>query len=145
MALVLRSPLGVVIGYFSKEWVGMLWNQWFGIASATAAIGVALGAFAAHGLKSKLSEYHLNVFETGNRYHMYAVIGLLAVSFMATRIDQWQVHAAGYSFLASLLLFSGSLYVLAVTGTGWLGAIAPIGGTAMLLGWLFLTYVCFAA
>ena len=100
---------------------------------------VAAGAFGAHALRSRLAPDMLAVFETGARYQMYHGLALLAVAWAAARWPQSAaVPTAGWLFAAGILLFSGSLYVLALTGVRWLGAVAPLGGTAFLLGWLLL-------
>ena len=111
----------------------------FGLGAISAAIAVALGAFAAHGLRARLSAETLAVFETGARYQMYHALALLAVGWAAGRWPGAWTSAAGWLFVAGTLLFSGSLYLLAVTGVRALGAITPVGGLAFLLGWLALT------
>ena len=104
-----------------------------------ALLAVAAGAFGAHALRSRLAPDMLAVFETGARYQMYHALALLAVAWAAARWPQSAaVPTAGWLFAAGILLFSGSLYVLALTGVRWLGAVAPLGGTAFLLGWLLL-------
>lgn len=108
------------------------------IGSLAGALGVALGAFGAHGLRSRLSPDMLAVFETGVRYEMYHAIALIALAALMTRFDGWLFHAAGWAFTIGILLFSGSLYLLALTGIRVLGAITPIGGVALILGWAFL-------
>ena len=116
-------------------------DRFFFIAgSISAFLGVALGAFAAHGLKTKLSPEMFNIFEVGVRYHMYHALALLAVAWASTRWPGGSITAAGWLFLAGTIIFSGSLYLLSLTGLRWLGAITPIGGLAFLLGWLFLTW-----
>jgi uncharacterized membrane protein YgdD (TMEM256/DUF423 family) len=106
------------------------------IGALSGVVGVALGAFGAHGLRSRLSPEMLAVFETGVRYHMYHAVAIIGVASIAER---WQasrlVLASGWLFLAGILLFSGSLYLLATTGVRTLGAITPFGGAAFLLGW----------
>jgi uncharacterized membrane protein YgdD (TMEM256/DUF423 family) len=101
-------------------------------------IGVAFGAFAAHALRSRLSPEMLTVFETGVRYQMYHAFAVLIVALAAARLDGWLIRTAGWSFTAGIVLFSGSLYALALTGVTILGAITPIGGLAFLLGWALL-------
>jgi uncharacterized membrane protein YgdD (TMEM256/DUF423 family) len=101
-------------------------------------IGVAFGAFAAHALRSRLSPEMLGVFETGVRYQMYHAFAILIVALAAVRLDGWLVRGAGWAFTAGIVLFSGSLYALALTGVTILGAITPVGGLAFLIGWLLL-------
>lgn len=99
---------------------------------------MAAGAFGAHGLRARLSPDLLAVFETGARYQMYHALALLAVGWAVTRWPgPWPVRA-GWLFLVGTLLFSGSLYALALTGVRWLGAITPLGGVALLAGWTCL-------
>ena len=99
---------------------------------------MALGAFAAHGLKSRLTPDLLATFETGVRYHMFHALGLFAVAWAATRWPGGGTTAAGWLFVAGTLIFSGSLYLLAITGVRGLGAITPLGGLCFLAGWLVL-------
>jgi uncharacterized membrane protein YgdD (TMEM256/DUF423 family) len=111
----------------------------FLLAGAVAGfIAVAFGAFGAHGLRSRLSPDMLAVFETGVRYHMYHALALLLTAALAGRADSRAVVAAGWLFVAGIVLFSGSLYLLAVTGMTMLGAITPFGGVAFLAGWICL-------
>jgi uncharacterized membrane protein YgdD (TMEM256/DUF423 family) len=111
----------------------------FSIGALSALISVAAGAFGAHALRARLSPEYLAVFETAARYQMYHALALLAVAWATTRwlgpLPIW----AGYLFLVGTVLFSGSLYALALTGVRWLGAITPLGGMACLAGWLCLT------
>lgn len=116
-------------------------DRFFFIAgSISAFLGVALGAFAAHGLKTKLSAEMFNIFEVGVRYHMYHAIALLAVAWASSRWPGGSITAAGWLFLIGTAIFSGSLYLLSVTGLRWLGAITPIGGLAFLIGWILLAW-----
>lgn len=99
-------------------------------------LAVAFGAFAAHGLKSVLSSGLLAVFQTGVEYQGLHALALLVVGLLGGEAQQQgALHLAGWAFATGILLFSGSLYLLALTDTGWLGAITPFGGTAFLLGW----------
>ncbi len=108
------------------------------VGALAAFIGVALGAFGAHGLRSRLSPEMLGVFETGVRYQMYHACAILIVALAAARLDGWLIRAAGWSFTGGIVLFSGSLYVLALSGITALGAVTPIGGLAFLAGWACL-------
>ena len=101
-------------------------------------IGVAFGAFGAHGLRGRLSPDMLAVFETGVRYQLYHAFAVLIVALAAARFDGWMIRAAGWAFTAGIILFSGSLYALALTGATRLGAVTPIGGLAFLIGWALL-------
>ena len=100
--------------------------------------GVALGAFGAHGLRSRLSAEMLAVFETGVRYQMYHALAILIVALAAARLDGWLIRAAAWLFTAGIVLFSGSLYALALSGITTLGAVTPLGGLAFLAGWAAL-------
>lgn len=110
----------------------------FSLGALSALLSVAAGAFGAHALRSRLSPEYLAVFETAARYQMYHGLGLLAVAWAVSRwpggIAQW----AGWFFVVGTVLFSGSLYALALTGSRWLGAVTPLGGVAFLAGWLCL-------
>ena len=101
-------------------------------------LGVGLGAFGAHGLRGRLGPDMLAVFETGVRYHMYHALALIATSLLMARMSGWLIQAAGWCFVAGILLFSGSLYALALSGVTVLGAITPLGGLAFLAGWACL-------
>jgi len=101
-------------------------------------LGVALGAFGAHGLRGRLSPDMLAVFETAVRYHMYHTLALLLTGLMMARLGGWLFAAAGWCFVGGIVLFSGSLYALALSGVTVLGAITPIGGLAFLAGWAAL-------
>ncbi|WP_434704214.1 DUF423 domain-containing protein [Pseudomonas sp. Z1-12] len=100
--------------------------------------GVALGAFAAHGLKNRLSADYLAIFHTGVTYQLVHTLALLGVALLATHIPGRIVIWAGVSFVVGILLFSGSLYLLTLTGISKLGIITPFGGVAFLIGWLCL-------
>jgi uncharacterized membrane protein YgdD (TMEM256/DUF423 family) len=106
-------------------------------------IGVAIGAFGAHGLRGRLSPEMLAVFETGVRYHMYHALALLATGVIMSRVDGRAVVIAGWSFTTGIVLFSGSLYALALSGVTTLGAITPLGGLAFIIGWISLAVAAF--
>lgn len=112
----------------------------FVLGALSACLAVSLGAFGAHALKGRLGPDLLATFEVGVRYQMYHALGLLAVAWAHTRWPGTATLAAGWLFVVGTLLFSGTLYLLALTGTRWLGAITPIGGVAFLLGWLCLAW-----
>ena len=110
----------------------------FALGSASALVAVATAAFGAHGLRARLSPDLLAVFETAARYQMYHALALLAVGWAVTRWPgPWPVRA-GWLFAVGTLLFSGSLYALALSGMRWLGAVTPLGGLAFLAGWTCL-------
>jgi uncharacterized membrane protein YgdD (TMEM256/DUF423 family) len=109
------------------------------IGSILGFLGVTFGAFGAHALKSRLSPEMLAVFETGVRYQMYHAFAILIVAAAMGRLGDAQLLVvAGWVFVAGVLLFSGSLYALALTGVGILGAVTPIGGLLFLIGWACL-------
>ena len=108
------------------------------LGSVSALVSVAAGAFGAHALRARLSPELLAVFETGVRYQMFHALGLLAVTWAATRFPGGLVAAAGWLLVAGTVLFSGSLYLMALTGTRWLGAVTPVGGVAFVAGWACL-------
>ena len=113
------------------------------VGALMAGVGVGLGAFGAHGLRGRLSPEMLAVFETGVRYHMYHALAMLATAALMSRVDGRATLIAGWSFFTGILIFSGSLYALALTGVTTLGAITPIGGLAFLIGWLALVIAAF--
>jgi uncharacterized membrane protein YgdD (TMEM256/DUF423 family) len=108
------------------------------VGSLAAFLAVALGAFGAHGLRTRLSPDMLAVFETGVRYHMYHALAVLLTGLIVARLDGWLVYTAGWAFALGIVLFSGSLYLLAITGVTMWGAVTPIGGVAFLIGWACL-------
>ena len=107
------------------------------IAAILAGLSVAGGAFASHALKEKLSERALEIFEIGSKYQMYHALALLAIGLLLSRseVAPTLLNTAGFAFIAGVVLFSGSLYALSLTGIKWLGATAPLGGVAFLVGW----------
>ena len=110
----------------------------FSIGALSGLIAVAAGAFGAHALRARLDPGALATFETAARYQMYHALGLIAAAWALQRWPGgWSTWAARL-FVAGTLLFSGSLYLLALSGTRWLGAITPLGGAAFLGGWLCL-------
>lgn len=109
------------------------------IGALNAALTVMLGAFAAHGLKAQLSEYSLSVFQTGVQYHFYHALGLLLVGLIAQQNPATSgFTVSGWLMVAGIVIFSGSLYVLAITDIRWLGAITPVGGVCFIASWLWL-------
>ncbi len=111
----------------------------FIVASLSGALGVALGAFGAHGLKARLTPELLDTFETGVRYQMYHAVALFAVAFALSRYAPSSLlNIAGWLFIAGTILFCGSLYLLVISNVRWLGAITPFGGLAFIAGWLCL-------
>jgi uncharacterized membrane protein YgdD (TMEM256/DUF423 family) len=112
-------------------------------AALLGALAVALGAFAAHGLQTLFSERLLQVFQIGVQYQFYHVFALLLTGLQQQRRDSRGLRLAAGLFLLGILIFSGSLYVLALSGVHWLGAITPLGGSAFIAGWLVLAFSIF--
>lgn len=107
----------------------------FALGSLSALTAVAAGAFGAHALRSRMAPDMLGVFEVGARYHMYHALGLLAAAWAVSRWPGGAAATAGWLFVAGTIIFSGSLYLLSLTGQRWLGAITPLGGLAFIVGW----------
>lgn len=107
-------------------------------AAILLALAVALGAFGAHGLKAKLSGDMMQVYKTGVEYHFYHALGLLLIGILSFHIPSGYLNLAAFLLFAGVVIFSGSLYVLAITGIKWLGAITPLGGLCFIAGWLML-------
>lgn len=110
-----------------------------------AGLSVAAGAFGSHALGDRLSDRALEIFETAARYQMYHALGLLAIGLWLSQLEQGRslLLTAGGAFIVGILLFSGSLYALSLTGVKLLGAITPLGGAAFLLGWGCLAIAAF--
>jgi uncharacterized membrane protein YgdD (TMEM256/DUF423 family) len=117
-------------------------NVFVVLGSLNAFLSVALGAFGAHGLKSKLSPEMLDVYQTGVHYQMSHALGLILVGLLSAHLSGSSalVNWSGWLLFAGIVLFSGSLYVLSVTGFKILGAITPFGGVAFLIGWVLLLF-----
>lgn len=122
-----------------------LFRVFLAIAALLGGLAVAGGAFASHALKEQLSDRMLAVFETGIRYQMYHALALLSVALLLSRAEPasaW-LAAAGWAFIAGVAIFSGSLYVLSLSGIKWLGAVTPLGGVAFIVGWGCLAIAAF--
>jgi uncharacterized membrane protein YgdD (TMEM256/DUF423 family) len=114
------------------------------LGSLNGLIAVALGAFGAHGLKERLSSEMLSVFQTGVQYQMYHALALILVAIVSNQLsNSVAVHWSGWLFFAGIVLFSGSLYALSLSGVKILGAITPLGGLAFLAGWIMLAWGAF--
>jgi uncharacterized membrane protein YgdD (TMEM256/DUF423 family) len=127
-------------GYDEGEVVDRLFIT---LGAVSGFIAVAAGAFGAHALRDRLTTSNLDTFQTGAQYEMYHALALVGVGILLGRFSvdgsSW-LTAAGWLFLAGTVLFSGSLYLLAITDVRWLGAITPLGGVAFLLGWAALAF-----
>jgi len=111
------------------------------LGSLNAFLAVALGAFGAHGLKSKVSADMLTVWQTGVQYQMFHALGLILLGVLIHLLPQIaQLRVSGWLFFSGIILFSGSLYVMVVSGVRALGIVTPIGGIAFLLGWLLMAF-----
>jgi len=109
-------------------------NRWATLGAINAGLAVAAGAFGAHALRARLPTEMLTAFETAARYHMYHALGLIAVGWLAALRGE-AADLPGWLMLAGIVLFSGSLYAMALSGVRGLGAITPLGGIALLLAW----------
>jgi uncharacterized membrane protein YgdD (TMEM256/DUF423 family) len=114
-----------------------------GLGALFGFFAVAAGAFGAHALQRRLPADLLSVFETGARYQMYHALALVLVGLLAARAPSAALHAAGWLFVAGVALFSGSLYVLALSGIRVLGAVTPLGGVCFLAAWALLAWSAF--
>lgn len=110
------------------------------VASVLLALAVAAGAFGAHALKAQLSAEMLQTWKTAVDYHFYHALGLLVIGALALLLPDLPLKWPAILLLSGIVLFSGSLYVLAITGTKWLGAITPLGGLSFIAGWLLLAF-----
>jgi uncharacterized membrane protein YgdD (TMEM256/DUF423 family) len=119
--------------------------NWTATAAIMLALAVCIGAFGAHGLQARLDAYSLGVYEKGVFYHFIHALGMLAVPLLvkAGLISKSAGTWAGWLLLAGIVLFSGSLYVLAITGVRTLGAITPFGGAAFIAAWVTLAVCAF--
>lgn len=109
------------------------------LGASLMALAVMLGAFGSHGLQDRLSDSMLDIFQTGVQYHFYHALGLILVGLIATQLpnSSW-IKWSGWLMCIGIVIFSGSLYILATTGISWLGAVTPIGGTAFIAAWILL-------
>ncbi len=122
-----------------------MWKTWMVLAAVHGFISVACGAFGAHGLRDRLSEKMLANWETGARYEMYHALALFAVAWLAARQPSGAASAAGWCFALGAVVFSFSLYAMALLNMPKLGAVTPIGGGGLLAGWALLAYAAATA
>ena len=113
---------------------------WLVLGCILALVGVACGAFGAHALRESLAPRMLEVWKTAVQYQLIHALGLFAVAFVASRVETIATTAAGSLLTVGIVLFSGSLYLLATTQHKWLGPITPLGGLCFLAGWATLAY-----
>ena len=115
-------------------------NIFLALGGISGALAVVVGAFGAHGLKAKLSPEMLSIYQTGVQYHFYHTFALLAIGGLCLyKPPSNIINACGYFFIAGIILFSGSLYALAISGVRALGAITPIGGVLLIVAWILFT------
>ena len=117
--------------------------KFFVIGAVLAALAVAAGAFGAHALAARLTPERLATWETAARYHMYGSLGLVLVGIAADRWPSALMNAAGWLMLAGVLVFGGTVYVLALGGPRWLGAVTPIGGVCLIAAWLMAAFAVY--
>ena len=108
------------------------------IGAISGCLVVILGAFGAHGLKDILNEYGKSIYEKAVLYHMFHTMAILVLGLIEKIQPEMQLSLAGWAFLIGIILFSGSLYILAVTGFKWMGMITPFGGVFFIIGWVLL-------
>ncbi len=113
--------------------------MWVGVGATVCALSVLAGAFGAHGLKARLDPASLELWETAARYFMYSGFGLIAVGLAGAAMEK-PVGPAGWSLLAGGVIFSGTVAILALGGPRWLGAVTPIGGVLMIVGFVLLAW-----
>lgn len=113
-------------------------RTFFALGCLFAFLAVGAGAFAAHGLQGHVSSKMIGVWNTAAEFQMYHALALLATAWAVTRWPSRQTRAAGWLFAIGIVLFSGSLYALVGTGARWIGAVTPLGGLALLAGWVVL-------
>ena len=115
-------------------------NLFISLGALSGLLAVTFGAFGAHALRGRLDDYAMGVFETAVQYHFYHALALVAVGLLALHHPHTALlRSSGWLFVLGLVVFSGSLYALSLTGIKWLGAITPLGGLAFIAGW-----ACFA-
>jgi uncharacterized membrane protein YgdD (TMEM256/DUF423 family) len=112
----------------------------FVIGSTLAGIAVTAGAFGAHGLEERVEQRLLEVFATAAKYQMFHALALLAVAWAVTRWPKARLETGGWLLTAGTLVFSGSLYLMVLTGARWLGGVTPVGGVLMIAGWALLAW-----
>ena len=125
-----------------------MFQLFLGLAGCLGALSVAAGAFASHALKDQLGDRALEIFETGARYQMYHSLGLLLIAVLLSQASTIEfnvtwLNSAGIAFIVGIVLFSGSLYALSVSGIKLLGAITPLGGVGFMVGWICLAIAAF--
>ena len=118
---------------------------WIVTGALLAGIAIGLGAFGAHGLKNRITSDYLTVFDTGVKYHIYHAMGLMIIGILAFHFPFEPLHIPCIFLAIGICLFSGSLYVLSITGLKWVGAITPLGGLSFIIGWILTAYYIWRA
>ena len=113
----------------------MIWTK---LASLFMAVGIALGAFGAHALRAKLTGSQMDIYKTASFYHLIHALGLFVVAWVSAQTQDPKILWAGVMMILGIVLFSGSLYALSITGLKWLGAITPLGGICFIISWLII-------
>lgn len=113
------------------------------VGALNAALAVIMGAFGAHGLKARVDAVLLETWATASLYHFHHALALLLVGILAKQFGGTGFVAVGWTLFSGMLIFSGSLYLLVLSGQRWLGAVTPIGGTVMIVGWLMLAWAVY--
>ncbi|WP_096202993.1 DUF423 domain-containing protein [Bacillus sp. FJAT-45350] len=123
-----------------------MYKIFLAIGSISAALAVALGAFGAHGLEGKLTERYMEIYQTGVQYHMIHSLGLILVGIISAKIlNSKLINVAGWCLFGGIIIFSGSLYILSMTGFTMLGMITPIGGVLFVAGWFLVAIAAMKA
>ena len=120
-------------------------KEWIITGTVLACIAIFFGAFGAHILKNKITAEYLIVFDTGVKYHFYHSLGLMIIGILAFHFPTEPLHIPCIFIVSGIILFSGSLYVLSITGLKWVGAITPLGGLSFIIGWIFTAYYIWRA
>lgn len=120
-------------------------KDWIVTGALLAGVAIGLGAFGAHGLKNRITIDYLTVFETGVKYQIYHALGLMLIGILAFHFPSEPLHIPCVFLVTGICLFSGSLYVLSITGIKWIGAVTPFGGLSFIIGWILTAYYIWRA
>ena len=115
--------------------------MWLRIGGILMALGIVFGAFGSHALKAKLDEYSFDVYRTAVLYHLIHALGIFVVAYLASLFNDPKIQWAGIFLVLGIVLFSGSLYFIALTGQKWAGMITPLGGLSFIAAWLLIALV----
>ena len=120
-------------------------KDWIVTGALLAGVAIGLGAFGAHGLKNRITFDYLTVFETGVKYQIYHALGLMLIGILAFHFPSEPLYIPCVFLITGICLFSGSLYVLSITGIKWIGAVTPFGGLSFIIGWILTAYYIWRA